>query len=288
MANTIEENAQIILSALAGQKKEGGFEPTLSAEDIQRETGLEPGELNDAVTILVEGGLAEWLQYIGTAPYIFGETQITARGRYEVERMQAHVGSADRRASDGVLPPSPVGSPYGFTDKDWEMVAERKDDTHHLHVVLGCQFKSEHYDMGQMKCNVEKMFADALAKYARSPGAHTVELVFRPLAAGYGEHLFNEIARDIISSDIAVFETSDLNPNVMLELGVALTWGVRVLPIKKSGRPKPPSDVSGQTWADHTNSAAEFADPEHFEKLFRMVERAIRKKGHRVASNYSL
>jgi predicted nucleotide-binding protein len=68
--------------------------------------------------------------------------------------------------------------------------------------------------------------------------------------------LFNEIARDIISSDIAVFETSDLNPNVMLEMGVALTWDVRVLPIKKEGQPKPPSDISGQTYADYRDSAA--------------------------------
>jgi len=42
------------------------------------------------------------------------------------------------------------------------------------------------------------------------------------LSAGYGRHLFNEIASDIISADIAVFEASDLNANVMIEIGVAL------------------------------------------------------------------
>jgi hypothetical protein len=76
--------------------------------------------------------------------------------------------------------------------------------------------------------------------------------------AGYGEHLFNKIAVDIISSDIAVFETSDYNPNVMIEMGVALTWGVRVLPIKKKGRPIPPSDISGQTWAKYTDDGSKF------------------------------
>jgi hypothetical protein len=44
-----------------------------------------------------------------------------------------------------------------------------------------------------------------------------------------------------------LFETSDNNPNVMIEMGVALTWDRRVFPIKKKGRPKPPSDISGQT-----------------------------------------
>jgi hypothetical protein len=65
----------------------------------------------------------------------------------------------------------------------------------------------------------------------------------------------------------------------MLEMGVALTWGVRVLPIKLDGRPKPPSDVSGQTWADYRDSAMSFIDPDHERKLVGMIERAIRKKG---------
>lgn len=56
-------------------------------------------------------------------------------------------------------------------------------------------------------------------------------------------HLFNQIARDIIASDIAVFETSDLNSNVMIEMGVAPTWGTRVHPIRRHDAPPPPSDI---------------------------------------------
>jgi predicted nucleotide-binding protein len=104
-------------------------------------------------------------------------------------------------------------------------------------------------------------------------------LKFSALHAGYGEHLFNEIARDIISSDIAVFETSDIAPNVFIEIGVALTWGSRVFLIKDEKCPKPPSDISGQTYADYQNNGMIFTDPEHSEKLYRMVERAIQKKG---------
>ena len=109
--------------------------------------------------------------------------------------------------------------------------------------------------------------------------ARPFTLEHQELAAGYGEHLFNEIARDIIGADIALFETSDLNPNVMLEMGVALTWGVRVLPIKREGQTKPPSDVSGQTWADYRDSGAEFVGSDHEVKLIRMIDRAVRKKG---------
>lgn len=59
---------------------------------------------------------------------------------------------------------------------------------------------------------------------------------------------------------------------------MALTWGIRVLPIKNEKCPKPPSDISGQTWADYRDSAREFTDETHFEKLVAMVERATRKK----------
>ena len=179
------------------------------------------------------------------------------------------------------LPPVPIGSPYGFHDEDWETVATRKADAGVLNVVLGLQFESEHYDAGLLRTNVKAMFSMAVEAYGQGLGVHPINLVFRPLTAGYGEHLFNEIARDIISADIAVFETSDLNPNVMLEMGVALTWGVRVLPIKLRGCPKPPSDVSGQTWADYLDNAMTFDDPEHQTKLVAMIERAVRKKVRR-------
>jgi len=65
----------------------------------------------------------------------------------------------------------------------------------------------------------------------------------------------------------------------MLEMGIALTWGVRVLPIKLEGKPKPPSYVSGQTWADYRDSAREFVDTDHLDKVVRMIGRALQKKG---------
>jgi hypothetical protein len=63
----------------------------------------------------------------------------------------------------------------------------------------------------------------------------------------------------------------------MVEIGVALAWGVRVLPIKKKGR-KPPTDISGQTWADYTMDGLKFSDEDHEEKLVTMVENAMQKK----------
>lgn len=212
---------------------------------------------------------------------MFGQVSITSRGRYEFERTTSgkELQQAPSRYPLVARPPIPAGSPFGFTDIDWETVADAHSRSDELRVVLGHPFKSEHFDTEGLRVNVEEMFRKALGDYSRKPGAiPEVRLDFRALAAGYGEHLFNEIAHDIISADIAVFDTSDLNPNVMIEMGVALTCGVRVSPIKNEKCPKPPSGISGQTWADYRESAKEFADETHFQKLVSMVERAIRKK----------
>lgn len=280
MPGTVAENAAKVLGFLYEAEPE--VQP--GGATIAAGTGLTPSEINDAVTILVENGYAEWLRFLGTHPYAFGNVLITPRGRYEYERAQAVAAPSapaqEVRVGGPVItpPPTPIGSPYGFGDEDWEIVAERKGAADRLNVVLGYQFESDYYNSDHLRRNLEQAFVEAVSAYDRLPGAVPSTLHFRALSAGYGEHLFNEIARDIISADIAVFETSDLNPNVMLEIGVALTWGVRVLVVKSEGRPQPPSDVSGQTWADYRDSAREFVDPGHAEKLVRMVERAIRKK----------
>ena len=287
MGRSIDENVQLVLRVLAEKPRDADGYSWISGQELQDSTKLSPAEINDAVTILGESGMVELMRYLGTAPFVFGEVSITSRGRYELERMPS--GKDVRQATTDietssrypvvVRPPIPVGSPFGFTDLDWEMVADARSRSDELRIVLGHPFKSQHFDPEQLRKNVEEMFRKALEDYSKRAGAILgVKLGFRSLAAGYGEHLFNEIARDIISADIAVFDTSDLNPNVMIEMGVALTWGIRVLPIKIEKCPKPPSDISGQTWADYRDSAREFTDETHFEKLVSMVERAIRKK----------
>ena len=278
MAKSVQENVKIILSALAAEPPDQVGRVEIPGPKLQELTGLTPAEINDAVTILEESNYVELLRYLGTAPFVFGRVMLTPRGRYEHERMTQKKTISGTVEPKVLPPPTPVGSPYGFNDEHWENVAKVKGRHDQLHVVFGFQFESAHYDTKKLKQNVKEMFQKAVEAYKRLPNAIAVELIFQPLAAGYGEHLFNEIAVNIIPADIAVFDTSDLNPNVMLEMGVALTWGVRVLPIKEEKCPKPPSDISGQTWADYRGSGGEFVDPGHENKLLRMVERAARKK----------
>lgn len=278
-----------ILRLLTKAREQGKGRGELDGSIITEITGLEPHDVNDAVTLLHNSGYVEWVQYLETVDYDFAQVWVTPAGRMEGERLSSIFAEPLRLEGKAAveqppkpavtLPPSPIGSPYGFSDEDWEHIAQVRSRTSELRVVLGYQFTSNHYDSDALQRNVGSMFEEAVDSYNLSRGALKTKLVYAPLAAGYGEHLFNEIAREIIASDIAVFETSDLNPNVMVELGVALTWGTRVLPIKRRDRPRPPSDISGQTWADYEDSAARFVDSDHAEKLLRVVQRAVAKKG---------
>ena len=289
MAKSLEKTATDILSLLAEIRGNSDVPDEVDGPTLQKITGLAVNDINDAFWLLKNSGYVDSVQYLETRDYNFTKVWITALGRYEAERVSGVLAdplnvsavSPSSPVTTISVPPVPVGSPYGFTDEDWEFIAQQKSNDTQLTVVMGYQFASQHYDPVLLQNNIRIMFEQAISRYNASPGALAAKLLFRPLAAGYGEHLFNEIARDIIASDIAVFDTSDVNPNVMLELGVALTWGVRVLPIRLHSQPPPPSDISGQTWAQYKDSAAEFLDPEHPGKLVRMVERAVRKKGRR-------
>ena len=119
----------------------------------------------------------------------------------------------------------PEGSPFGFKQSDWSYVRKHKDATSKLYVVMGLKYASKRYNTKLLMQNVKARFAQAVSAHNDKHQSDRMKLVFSKLSAGFGEHLFNRIARSIIGADIAVFDTSDLNANVMIELGVALTWG---------------------------------------------------------------
>ena len=298
MALEIEKTQNLILKYLHDLSVKNGKVEYISAQDIQKNLGLEPLKVNQAVELLKSKGLVEWMRFMGNAPFTFGFVELTSRGEYEFQRKQSIIevatltGHEDAKMSSmttGQLiqelsnlslgkPPIPIGSPYGFSEQDWETVSLIKAKKDMLYVVFGCKFDSAYCDYKELAVNIRDMFEQTVNRYNTEKTAN-IKLKFEPLHAGYGEHLFNQIARDVISSDIAVFETSDMAPNIFIEIGVALNWGSRVFLIKNENCPIPPSDISGQTYADYKENGKIFNDTEHAEKLYRMVEQAIQKKG---------
>ena len=273
--NPIKENAVKILTTLIEREVKEA-----QGKQIEQMTGLSPEDINDAVDYLEDLGSVEVIKWLGTAPYNFGAITVNSRGRYLYHEIKKRTDEVEKEKK--LLPErpvNPVGSPYGFTDDDWEFVSLRREDRSTLNVVFGLQYKSEYYNTDQLISNIKKYFQKAVETYSEKPSKEKITLQFEKLTAGYGEHLFNTIARSIIGSDIAVFEVSDQNPNVMIELGVALTWGVRVLPLREKNSPKPPTDISGQTWIEYEESGGKIIDEEFHRKLEKMIERAISKKG---------
>lgn len=213
-----------------------------------------------------------WNDNLGTVMHVDVLRTIGEKKTNEIEK------SEERRLLPG-KPYNPIGSPYGFTYDDWEFVSLRKKNRNTLNVVFGLQYESQYYNTGDLIRNICEHFEEAIKMYNEKHPKNKIKLQFEKLAAGYGEHLFNTIARSIIGSDIAIFEVSNQNPNVMIELGVALTWGVRVLPIKEKNSPEPPSDISGHTWIEHEVSGEKILDEEFHKKLVMMIERAVVRKG---------
>jgi hypothetical protein len=276
VSKTVEANAFYILETLVSRTTNI---KGVSADRLAALTELRPDEINDAVRILEE---SRFIELFGTgegSPYMFDNIALTSRGRYEYEHRRSSLQNTTAPEQRIALPPTPIGSPYGFTEEDWETVSTRKRDSNKIYVVFGFQFKSTYYNSDTLCKNIESMFQKALHEYRKQDrSASDVEIDFKSLSAGYGGHLFNEIACDIISADIAVFEVSERNPNVMIELGVALTWGIRVLPIRHKNSPQhTPTDISGQTWAEYLDDGHMF-DSNHDAKIMSMVERASRKK----------
>lgn len=150
MSVSVQKNATRVLRALYENQGD------INAQDLSALTGLSPGEVNDAVTILEQDGNVKALKWLGTAPYIFGQAAITARGKVAWEGEAVKTASADVSAISSS--PIPVGSPYGFTDKDWEYLKEEKSKSNVLKAVLGYQFKSAHYVPDELIGNLKAMF----------------------------------------------------------------------------------------------------------------------------------
>ena len=163
-SRTIEENRWQVLRILAEAPREESGEAWMSGDQIREATNLSPSEINDAINLLIAQGLVEWLQTLGTYPFEFARVTITPRSRYGIER-RGTVGAQAERGIAPTLPPTPVGSPYGFTHEDWEIVTERKSNQQELRVGLGSPFQSNHFDVNRLRRNARDMFQKAVDEY---------------------------------------------------------------------------------------------------------------------------
>ncbi len=278
MENPIKKNSATVLITLV-EKDIRRYIQNITIKEI---TGMEPDELNDAINYLEGIGAIKVLRALGTAPYRFHSVEITTRGRYLYHELTKEIeeNMTEMKQQLPSTPLNPVGSPYGFDEFDWEFVSLKMRDKNTIYISLGLQYESEYYETDGLMKNLEKHLNESVNRYnIKNPGEE-VKLQFSKLSGGFAEHLFNNIARQIIGSDIVFFEISDENPNVMIELGVALTWGIRFQPIRDQSSKPSISDIGGQYSAKYKNSGKIFLEELFEQRIDYMIERAIKKKAH--------
>lgn len=231
-----------------------------------------PKMFNEAIDRLQYCGMVYAERGEAVEPLEFSYVGLTGLGEFYAQRGGSPRLTPSREFRRDFFP---VGSPFGMTADHWREIESVRRDPQELYACLGYQWKSSYYNSTNLELNVKGTLLQAVqaAKCADDVGVE-----FRPLRAGYGGHVLNDIVADIISSDIAFFDASDRNPNVMLETGVALTWGIPVVLVRHESSPLPPSDLAGLTWAAYANDASEWNDPELYETLARTVSRALLRK----------
>jgi len=275
MPTATEESAARLLALMVESGR-----TDFASDWLQRRSGLSPPAVSDALDYLDDLGAIRAVRR--NEGFGFRAAWLQPRGQFLYRAIRAQQDAAGGDGREALLPerpPNPVGSPHGFTADDWEAVALRKDDPQTLYVLLGLQFVSSHYDPRALTRHVRSHFEEAVRRYnERHPDA-TIAVHFERMLAGLGTHGFSRIARDILRADVAVFETSDWNPNVMLEMGVALTWGVAVVPLRRAAARPIPSDVSGQAYVLHERSAALILSETFGNQLLELIERVMQTKG---------
>lgn len=81
----IKGNMRTVLEALSKAKRNDMGDAWISGKELQKVSGLNPADINDAVKILEARGQVETLKAMGSAPFKFVQVTITSHGRLELE-----------------------------------------------------------------------------------------------------------------------------------------------------------------------------------------------------------
>lgn len=166
---------------------------------------------------------------------------------------------------------------FKFDDAALEKISKRRQNKSKLFIVFGYQFESNFYDVDNLRKNLTDRISKLQCLFSDIDDFE-INIDFKPLKGGLGKHVFEDILVDIASSDIAFFEVSDQNPNVFLEMGVALSHGVAIIPLKHKDSGKIPSDISGLMWVVYEDSGKVIHDGNFDTDLLVLIKRIIKKK----------
>ena len=113
---SVQSNMEKILRWLYEKDKENS-EMWYKGPTVQEYLQIRIQDMNDAVTILYENGFIDRMNWLGTAPYSFGQIRINPRGKYEFEKKDSISEGSVRDARKKLLF-------FSYSVKDREKVGE--------------------------------------------------------------------------------------------------------------------------------------------------------------------
>lgn len=127
-----------------------------------------------------------------------------------------------------------------------------KRTLHNDHTVfLAYQFSSDYYRGFDLLSSV-RLGVESANQEAKKSG---LSVSFKQVSRNEGFHIWCEICEGIINSSVCIFEISDNNPNVYLELGLAIAHGKEIVLVRNRTSGDVPSDLAGIKYVSYSNES---------------------------------
>ena len=165
-----------------------------------------------------------------------------------------------------------------FSARDLKKFDRRYRSKRILYIRFGYQWKDEsersrRYFSKALKKTLKGIFEDAKGSFPESKH----RLNYASLRARAGKPVLNNIVFDLLSADLLFFDLTHLNPNVFLELGIAIVTKKNLFLLLRKGT-KLPSDLAGLTYCNY-NSERDFSLEEFTKKDIRVeMKKVLRRK----------
>jgi hypothetical protein len=145
-------------------------------------------------------------------------------------------------------------SPFlAFKRDELEKLEQRQRSKKKLYVRFGYQWLDDsggtkkHLSIA-LRNKLRLIFEDA----SKTENTNGYTLNYASLRGEAGKPLLHRIVFDILSADLLFFDVTEINANVMFELGIAYAANARLFLLRKNGAKKQlPSDLAGLTYSDY-------------------------------------
>jgi hypothetical protein len=153
-------------------------------------------------------------------------------------------------------------SPFlAFSAEDLQKIDQRYRSKRSVYARFGYQWKDAHGHAQKALSLALKKTLKGFFKDIRSSSSRQAEykLNYASLRAQAGKPVLHRIVLDILSADLLFFDLTYLNPNVLLEIGIAYATNENLFLLSdERSKSPPPSDLAGLTYCKYSVEKTSF------------------------------